>query len=320
MNKLPAVDELERRPRAGGQRPRCSCAPWLTPSGGGGPIALDVDPNLIDAPASSSGRALEEELAALRDDRDALRLGFFEAAHVQQRLGAPRHLRRGVFDIAGETFPVRHASGDFLTAFETGLHTVLGVGDIAGKGLSAGMWFTHLVGLIRLFAGSLHDPAGVAAAINGHLASLDPEAPITTLFLTWADARTGDLVYSNAGHPAPLVLRRDGSVEWLSRGGPVLGAVPDATFVNGDAVLNPGDTLLGYSDGILECRNARGEEFGVERLVEATRSAIGPSASAMLFSVLGSVQDFAAAEPRVDDLALLVVHRLDAAQLRGLWA
>jgi serine phosphatase RsbU (regulator of sigma subunit) len=312
-NKLPAVDTLERRPRAGGQRPRCSCAPWLTPSGGGGPIVLDVDPNLIDAPASSSGRSLEEELAALRHDRDALQLGFFEAAHVQQRLGAPRHLRRGVFDIAGETFPVRHASGDFLTAFDTGLHTVLGVGDIAGKGLSAGMWFTHLVGLIRLFAGSLPDPAGVAAAINGHLASLDPEAPITTLFLTWADARTGDLVYSNAGHPAPLVLRRDGSVEWLSRGGPVLGAVPDATFVNGDAVLNPGDTLLGYSDGIIECRNARGEEFGVERLVEATRSALGPSASAMLFSVLGSVQDFAAAEPRLDDLALMVVHRLDAA-------
>lgn len=313
MNRLPAVDKLERRPRAEDQRPCRSCVPWLTRGGDGGAIALDVDPNLIDAPAPSGSRALEEEIAALRHDRDALQLGFFEAAYVQQRLGAPRRLRRGAFDIAGETFPVRHASGDFLTAFDTGVHTVLGLGDIAGKGLSAGMWFTHLVGLIRLFARSLHDPAGVAAAINGHLASLDPEAPITTLFLTWADACTGDLVYSNAGHPAPLVLRRDGSVEWLSAGGPVLGAVPDATFVNGGAVLNPGDTLLGYSDGILECRNARGEEFGVERLVDATRSAIAPSASATLFSVLGSVQDFAAAEPRVDDLALMVVHRLDEA-------
>ena len=300
MNNCSAADKLERRPRA----------PWFAHDGDEGAVALDVDPNLIDAPASSISRALGEELAALRRDRDALQLGFFEAAHVQQRLGAPRHLRRGAFDIAGETFPVRHASGDFLTAFDAGFHTVLGIGDIAGKGLSAAMWFTHLVGLIRLFAESLPDPAGVAAAINGHLASLDPEAPITTLFLTWADARTGDLVYSNAGHPAPFVLRRDGSVEWLSRGGPVLGAVPDATFVNGGAVLNPGDTLLGYTDGILECRNTRGEEFGVERLVDATRSAISPSASATLFSVLGSVQDFAAAEPRVDDLALMVVRRL----------
>jgi len=313
VNNWPAADKLERRPRAGDQQPRSPRAPWCARDGDEGAVALDVDLNLIDAPVSSSSRALEEDLAALRRDRDALQLGFFEAAQVQQRLGAPRHLRRGAFDIAGETFPLRHASGDFLTAFDAGFHTVLGIGDIAGKGLSAGMWFTHLVGLIRLFARSLHDPAGVAAAINGHLASLDPEAPITTLFLTWADACTGDLVYSNAGHPAPLVLRRDGSVEWLSAGGPVLGAVPDATFVNGGAVLNPGDTLLGYSDGILECCNARGEEFGVERLVDATRSAIAPSASATLFSVLGSVQDFAADAPRVDDLALMVVHRLDEA-------
>jgi sigma-B regulation protein RsbU (phosphoserine phosphatase) len=118
-------------------------------------------------------------------------------------------------------------------------------------------------------------------------------------------------VYSNAGHPAPFVLRHDGSVEWLSAGGPVLGAFPGATFVNGGAVLNPGDTLLGYSDGILECRNTQGEEFGVERLVCAARSALAPSASAVLFSVLGSVQDFTAAEPHVDDLALMVVQRLD---------
>ena len=300
MNNWPAADKLERRPRA----------PWFTHDGDEGAVDLDVDLNLIDAPVSTSSRALGEELAALRRDRDALQLGFFEAAHVQQRLGAPRHLRRGAFDIAGETFPVRHASGDFLTAFDAGFHTVLGIGDIAGKGLSAAMWFTHLVGLIRLFAGSLPDPAGVAAAINGHLASLDPEAPITTLFLIWADARTGDLVYSNAGHPAPFVLRRDSSLGWLDAGGPVLGAFPDATFVNGSAALNPGDTLLGFSDGILECRNTQGEEFGVERLVDAARSALSPSASATLFSVLGSLQDFAAAEPRVDDLALMVVRRL----------
>src|SRR2546426_8687104 len=77
--------------------------------------------------------------------------------------------------------------------------------------------------------------------------------PYTTLFrslfLTWADARTGDLVYSNAGHPAPLVLRRDGSVEWLSRGGPVLGAVPDATFVKDrkSTRLNSSHLVISYA-------------------------------------------------------------------------
>lgn len=311
MNKALAMDKVEGRSRIGDQQSSGLHAPWRAHGEGGGMISFGLDPNLIEASVLSDSRAVEEELGALRQDRDALQLECLEAARVQHRLYAPRHLRRGELDIACEMFPRHHVSGDFLTAFDAGSHTVLGVGDIAGKGFSAGMWFTHLVGLIRLFAGSLDDPASVAAAINSHLASLGPEAPITTLFLAWIDAHAGRLVYSNAGHPAPLVLRRDNSVEWLCAGGPVLGAFPDAAFVNASAALNPGDTLLGFSDGILECCNSQDEEFGMERLVDAARSALSPSASAMLFSVLGSVQDFAAAEPRVDDFALMVVHRVD---------
>jgi len=91
----------------------------------------------------------------------------------------------------------------------------------------------------------------------------------------------------------------------------VLGAFPDVAFAKGNAALDSGDTLFLFSDGILECRNTQGEEFGVEWLVAAARSALSTSASVMLFSVLGSVQDFASAEPRVDDLALMVVHRVD---------
>jgi serine phosphatase RsbU (regulator of sigma subunit) len=276
----------------------------------GDSVTVKGNPDLAGSAAPSS-RALSEQLAALRREHDGLRREFSEAAQVQRRLSPPCRLRRGLFDIAGEIFPVRHLSGDFLTAFDAGLHTVLGVGDIAGKGGSAGMWFTHLIGLIRIFAGSLKDPAGVAAQINSHLAALQPEAPITSLFLTWADTRTGELVYCNAGHPAPLVFRRDGSVEWLNTGGAVLGAVPDATFANGSTTLHPGETLLSYSDGILECQNTRGEQFGLERLVDASRSAVGrPSANAVLFSVLGAAQDFAASEPRTDDVALMVVHHL----------
>jgi len=302
------VNKLKETQRLRDQPTRKLYTPWTMRSGDA-VTAPKRSLSLVPAPVPS-GHALNEQLAALRRECEALGRELSQAAQVQRRLSTPCRLRRGTFDIAGEIFPARHLSGDFLAAFDAGAHMVLGVGDIAGKGLSAGMWFTHLVGLVRVFAGSLKDPAEVAARINGHLASLQPEAPITSLFLTWADTRTGELTYCNAGHPAPLVLRRDGSAEWLGPGGPVLGAVPDATFVNGGTTLSPGDTLLGYSDGILECRNARGEEFGVTRLVDATHSAVG-SADAMLFSLLGAMQDYAADEPRVDDLAMMVVHRLD---------
>ena len=116
MSKVPAVDKLGGSPSTGDRRSPVSCAPWLAHSGNGGAIAFDLDPNLIDASVLSSSRAVEQGLAALRQDRDALQRGFLEAARVQQRLGAPRHFRRGAFDIAGEMFPVEHVSGDFLTA------------------------------------------------------------------------------------------------------------------------------------------------------------------------------------------------------------
>jgi len=302
------MNEPEEMLRFRGGRKGDQCAPWL--AGYGDSVTTPKrTPDSVAAPAPNS-RALREQLAALRRDHEALHREFSEAAQVQRKLSPPCRLERGLFDIAGEIFPVRHLSGDFLNVFDVDLQTVLGIGDIAGKGGSAGMWFTLMVGLVRVLAGSLNDPAEIAAGINNYLAALQPEAPITTLFLTRANTRTGELTYCNAGHPVPLVLHRNASVEFLGAGGPVLGAVPDATFVTGRTTLNPGDTLLAYSDGILECENTCGEQFGLERVVDAARSAAsGPSANAVLFSVLGATQDFAAGKARMDDFALMVAHR-----------
>ena len=254
-------------------------------------------------------RALEEELARLTYQRDSLQRALSDAAQVQRRLTGSRHLRRGEFEIAGESFATQHVTGDVLTAFDVGERTVFAIGDICGKGLYAGMWFTHVAGLIRIFALSCPDPAHIAAAIHSHFLSLRPEPPLVTLFIGCLDTGTGGLVYCNAGHPDPLLLRENGQIEPLRAGGPLLGAVPGAVFSNGHATLAPGETLIGYSDGVVECRNGSGEDFEPERLAEAARNAGGNSASAILFSVLGATQDFAATQPRADDVALLVVHR-----------
>jgi serine phosphatase RsbU (regulator of sigma subunit) len=312
-----SVNKPEEMPNGRDREKREQCTPWLARRGDS-VTAPKSNSNPVP-PTAPSSRALSEQLAALRRDHEGLHREFSEAAQVQRRLSPPCRLERGLFDIAGEIFPVRHLSGDFLTVFDVGPQTVLGIGDIAGKGGSAGMWFTLMVSLVRVLAGSLKDPAEIAVQINDYLAALQPEAPITTLFLTWADARTGELTYCNAGHPVPLVLRHHGSVEFLSAGGPVLGAIPSATFVTGRTTLNPGDTLLGYSDGILECENTWGEQFGLERLVDATSSAArGTSANALLFSVLGAAQDFAAGKARMDDLALMVVHHFGGDSRGGL--
>jgi serine phosphatase RsbU (regulator of sigma subunit) len=273
--------------------------------------------NAVHAPNASPAaeallernRALEEEIAGLSRQRDALQRALSDAAQVQRKLTGPRFLRRGEFEIAGESFATQHVTGDVLTAFDVGERTVFAIGDICGKGLYAGMWFTHIAGLIRILAVSCPDPARIADAIHCHLVSLRPEPPLVTLFIGCLDHGTGELVYCNAGHPDPLLLRAQGQIEPLVVGGPLLGAVPGAVFSNGRATLAPGETLIGYSDGVVECRNGRGEDFEPDRLADAARAAGANSASAILFSVLGATQDFAATQPRADDVALLIVHR-----------
>ena len=263
---------------------------------------------------SESLQSLKDELDATRRDHAKLQQAIYEAAQVQRRLCAPRELTWGEFEIAGEIFPVRHLSGDFFKVMQ--LDSVLGltVGDIAGKGLSAGIWQAHLMDLIQRSARIHLHPADAVASVNRELCQDKSEPPIAALFFARLDAQRSELVYCNAGLPPPLVLRRNRSVERLEKGGPMLGALHEATYDAGTVHLNPGDMLLAYSDGLTECRNSREEEFEMGRLSTAGEAVHGASANQVLFSVLGAVLDFADACPPGDDLTLLVVRRRESSR------
>jgi sigma-B regulation protein RsbU (phosphoserine phosphatase) len=253
--------------------------------------------------------ALEDQVAELRREYDDLRRVMYEAAQVQRRLCGPRYVRCESFEIASEIFPVRHVSGDFISVFELEGDLVFAIGDIAGKGLPAAMWFTHIIGMVRTQIATLGNPAAALSAINRDLLQTRLELPLTSLLLGRLNASTGEITYCNAGHPPALLLRSDGSVDNLRDGGPLLGAIATASFANGKTKLLLGDTVLGYSDGIAECRNPAGSDFGMERLLSAAQLCFGSSATATLFSVLGAAEDFAGSRPREDDMALIVVRR-----------
>src|SRR5438874_10748982 len=224
---------------------------------------------------SAPDLALEDQVAELRREYDDLRRVMYEAAQVQRRLCGPRYLRCESFEIASEIFPVRHVSGDFISLFELENDLVFAIGDIAGKGLSAAMWFTHILGLLRMQVTALESPAAALSAINRDLLQTSLDFPVTSLLLGRLNVRSGEITYCNAGHPPGLLLRSDGLVDHLSDGGPLLGAIEEASFANGKTTLRQGDTLLGYSDGIAECRNPAGSEFGIESLLLAAQLPCG---------------------------------------------
>ena len=260
-------------------------------------------------------RALREELDGARREQARLHQAIFEAAQVQRRLCAPRELTRGDFEIAGEIFPVRHLSGDFFKVMDLGAHLGIVLGDIAGKGLSAGIWLTYLMGLVQCCAKKHSDPAEVVAEANRQLCEASGEPPMTALFFARLNPVDGQIVYCNAGLPAPLVVRPGAPAGQLEHGGPMLGALPAAKFEKGSVTLHPGDTLIAYSDGVTECRNAQDDEFSTRRLATAAASA-GANANETLFSTLGAVLDFAGGCAPGDDLTLLVVRRRESSPAR----
>jgi len=276
----------------------------------------------------------ELKLERLQRDYAELNTAIFEAAQVHRRLCAPTLVRNGAFDVASEIFAVRHLPGDFFTVQQQFDGVVFALGDICGKGLAAGMWTTHLVGLLGARMAVNTTLEGIVAGVNRDICLLKSFMPLVSLFIAKLDPRTGIVKYCSAGHPPAFLLRANGELELLSDGGMLLGVVAAAPYACGSFTLAEGDVLLVYSDGITESQNGEGEEFGNARLEDQLRRAAGVfgdrsagtqtpatgltadgvlshgrTADGMLFSVLGAVQDFAAACPLVDDMTLAVIRR-----------
>lgn len=270
-------------------------------------------PIMLPAPLPLPNMLLEDEVDSLRREKLDLHAQLFEAAQIQRKLSGPRESRHGCLQFASEIFAARFLSGDFTTFMQNGSADhprILAVhGDIAGKGVPAGMWFTNLAGVLQSHSRPDGDLTKIATAINRQLFHLRPVAPFVTAFLAQVDCLLGELTYCNAGHFPPVLLRASGQTSLLETGGPLLGAIEGAEFHAGQLTLEPGDTLVAYSDGVLECHNASGEEFGLDRIRESLRLTDPPSAQSTLVTVLAALQDFANGSPLCDDVSVTVIQR-----------
>ena len=154
----------------------------------------------------------------------------------------------------------------------------------------------------------------IVTGVNRDLCRMSSVVPLASLFLARLDPATGRLDYCSAGHPPALLLRADGKSGIAFRRRSAARRRSLLLPLLGDAVeLRAGDVLLAYSDGILESRNNAIRNSAMSASRRNCARARAASAEAVLFSVLGAVQDFAAASPLADDMSLVVVRR-DAAQ------
>jgi len=215
------------------------------------------------------------------------------------------------YELAGAAVPFRGVGGDYYDFIELeGGRLALGLGDVTGKGLSAGLLMANLQGIIRSQAIQLRPVEECVRLANRLIFSSTGAERFITFFFGILDPGRHLFSSTNAGHDLPLLIRAEGGVERLQAGGIVLGVLEDAPYSAEEVELRPGDGLIIFSDGLVEAENAAGEEFGVDRVIRYLRQNRSASAGDTIKGLLAAVQDFVApAQPR-DDMALIWLRRL----------
>lgn len=269
------------------------------------------DLNLLTVMANVAGIRIERERLAEIELAEQLRAHELEqAAEIQRRLlPATAPEVRGL-QLAGSSTPCRTVGGDYFDYLVYPDERVgLAIGDVAGKGMPAALLMSSLQAKVQAIAETFPDPAALVARLNRSVAATCPDNRFVTFFYSRLNPRSGELAYCNAGHNPPLLARADGTVVRLEGGGPVLGILPGVAYRERSCVMEAGDMLLLYSDGVTEAQSPDGEEFGEERLEGIVRASRGDSAETLLAIVQEAVQSWAAGQPPADDITLLAARR-----------
>lgn len=207
--------------------------------------------------------------------------------------------------------PSRGVSGDFYQVVPRadGRELVFVVADVSGKGMAASLLTASLEALLATPLEEGRPPEEMAARVSRLLHRRTPPEKYATAFLAVAEPESGALTYTSAGHNPALLLRAGGEVERLSVGGPPIGLLPQAEYGADRVDMAPGDTLLLYTDGIVEAADPDDEEYGLERLEALAVARRHEEPAAIAEAIEEDVEAFARGVPIADDRTMVIARR-----------
>lgn len=254
------------------------------------------------ATAIENARLYREAVAKAKIDEE-----LRTASKIQQAL-LPEPRREGPFYAAvGASVPSRGIGGDFFDYLDLGGGDFgFALGDVTGKGPSAALMTAVVQGILASHAGTAIAPADLIALVNRVLLSRRIESRFVTIFFG-SLTPGGMLTYCNAAQNPPLLFSRDGW-ERLDVGGTLVGAFTNTVYEQGSRQLAPGDTILIFSDGVVEALNAAGEEFEEWRVREAVAPHANEPIERILDLLLRALESFTRGMPQTDDLTAVVVR------------
>jgi serine phosphatase RsbU (regulator of sigma subunit) len=267
-----------------------------------------LDRQILDALAADAASILDNARLVERErERQRMEQEINIARDIQQAL-LPRDFREFPhLAVSGINFPCLSVGGDYFDVFPlSDKRTAFLLADVSGKGLGAALLTTMLQGALSgMTLGT--DPARVFNHVNRFLCSHSEVGRYATMFFGILD-QDGEMDYINAGHPSPFLIRHGVAEEPFTEGSYPVGLVQEAEYVTAHVKLEPGDTLILFSDGVTEAMDPDEELYGVPRLREVLTGQSDCALDKLQKSILESVENFAKGAHQADDLTLLIVR------------
>lgn len=214
------------------------------------------------------------------------------------------------FDFGGRILPARQVGGDFYDVFELG-DNKLGVliGDVADKGVPSAIFMARAHALIIAEADNVSTPGEVLRMVNKHITRLEKSTQFVTALYGVLDTTTRVFSYARAGHEPPLLLEADGTVQRLPhQPGMALGLWENIALDEYSFVMPKGSVLMMFTDGMTDCRNPKGEPFGLERIKSTMIELKNFSAQVGCDQLFDTLMTYQNGSKQDDDVTLVAVH------------
>jgi phosphoserine phosphatase RsbU/P len=243
-------------------------------------------------------------------EKEQLEKQLLLAQAVQQRLLPAQAPELAGYDLAGLCIPSHEVGGDYYDYIPVaGGRIGVTVADVSGKGVAAALIMAAFRALLRAQVSRGTDPSRTVVAVNERLLDSTAQYDFVTCIYGVLELETGRFVYVNCGHSRPLVARCDGRVEFLPGGNLVLGIFAEARFDAHQVILEPGDLLVLYTDGVVETEDPEGRQFGQEGLARVMGRRKGWSAAETMQALREAVLEHAGSSHYDDDFTLVVIGR-----------
>jgi len=260
------------------------------------------------------------QLQQAYDELKAAQVQIIEKERLEKELQVAAEIQMSIlpnimpspdgYDFGGRILPARQVGGDFYDVFDLGGDRIgVVIGDVADKGVPSAIFMARAHALIIAEADAVTAPSDVLRMVNEHITRFEKSTQFVTALFGILDTSTGEFTYARAGHEPPLILTADGEVQRLPhKSGMALGLWENITLDENSLVLPKGSLFVMFTDGMTDCRNPKGEPFGLERIKNSMKNLKNIQAQACCDELFDKLMKYQDGSKQDDDVTLLAIH------------